>query len=198
MADEGITQFVDLGAGIPTSPSVHELARAIHPGARVLYVDNDPVVTAHDRALLAGIDGVEAIEADLRQPERILASPERSRLIDFSEPAGVLFVAVLHYIEDRDEPHGIVRAFADRMVPGSYLALSHITGEGTDPDAEPSAMRRTESDIRAFLAGFELVDPGLTDVTRWSPRAPAFSAEPGSVRVLAGIGKKPGLAAEAV
>jgi hypothetical protein len=90
-----------------------------------------------------------------------------------------------------------VRAFADSMVPGSYLALSHITGEGTDPVAATSAVCRTESDIRAFFGGFELADPGLTDVTRWSPRAPAFSAEPGSVRVLAGIGRKRGPAAEA-
>ena len=201
MADEGITQFLDLGSGIATSPSVHEVARVIHPAARVLYVDNDPVVTAHNRALLAAVDGLEAIEADIRQPARILESSECSRLVDFSEPVGVLFAAVLHCVEDSDQPRAIVRAFSDCVKPGSYLALSHITSEGTDPaaaviinktfsGASASAALRSESDIRDFLAGFELVDPGLTEVTRWSPCHPAFCAEPGPVRFLAGIGEK--------
>jgi hypothetical protein len=201
MADQGITQFLDLGTGIPTSPSVHQIARAIHPAARVLYVDNDAVVTVHNRALLATSDGVEAIQAGIRQPDRILDSTECSRLIDFSEPLGVLFVAVLHFVEHKGEPQGIVRAFADRMTAGSYLALSHVTSDGTDPEAaaiirkaysgaSAPAVFRSEDQIRAFFSGFELLDPGLTEVTRWSPHPLAFSAEPGSVRVLAGIGRK--------
>jgi hypothetical protein len=200
MADQGITQFLDLGAGIPTSPNVHELARAIHPGARVLYVDNDPVVTAHHRPLLAASEGVEAIEADIQQPASIFENPQCSRLIDFSKPLGVLLIAVLDFIADSDQPHAIVRAFADCMQPGSYLALSHITNDGTNPGAAgicsktsgPSApaVFRPENDIRGFFAGFQLADPGLTEVTRWSPRYSALGAEPRPVRFLAGIGAK--------
>jgi hypothetical protein len=200
MADQGITQFLDLGAGIPTRPNVHELARAIHPGARVLYVDNDPAVGAHNRPLLAASEGVEAIEADIRQPASIFENPQCSRLIDFSEPLGVLLIAVLHFIADSDQPHAIVNAIADRMQPGSYLALSHITNNGTNPDAPASisktygastpAVFRPENDIRRFFAAFQLTDPGLTEVTRWSPQSPAFGAEPGPVRFLAGIGAK--------
>ena len=200
MADQGITQFLDLGAGIATSPNVHELARAIHPAARVLYVDNDPVVTAHNRPLLATTEGVEAIEADIRKPASIFENPQCSRLIDFSEPLGVLLIAALHFVQDSSQPHAIVNAIADRMQPGSYLALSHITNDDTNPDAadifsktsgaSTPAVFRPENDIRGFFAGFQLTDPGLTEVTRWSPHSPALSAEPGPVRFLVGIGAK--------
>lgn len=201
MADQGITQFLDLGTGIPTSPNVHELARAIHPAARILYVDNDPVVAAHSRALLAASDGVRALQADIRDPASILNSPELPELIDFSEPVGVLFIAVLHFVEDRDQPHDIVRAFTSHMAPGSYLALSHVSRDDTDPGvmsvirgayvhASAPAVFRPEAEIRAFFSGFELLDPGLADVTRWSPYSAGFSAEPPPVRFLAGIGQK--------
>jgi len=201
MADQGISQFIDLGTGIPTSPNVHELARAIHPAARVLYVDNDTIVATHSRALLATSDGVQALQADIREPASILASRELAALIDFSRPVGVLFIAVLHFIEDRDQPHGIVRAFASHMVPGSYLALSHITSDGTNPvvmsairdayaTASAPAVFRTEAGVRDFFSGFELHDPGLAEVSRWSPYSAAFSSEPASVRFLAGIGQK--------
>lgn len=201
MADQGITQFIDLGTGIPTSPSVHELARAIHPAAHVLYVDNDLVVTTHNRALLATNDGVLAIHADIRDPDSILNSTELAELIDFSQPVGVLFVAVMHFIEDRDSPDSIVRAFTSRMIPGSYLAVSHITSDGTDDsamaairdvyaNASASAIFRTEAQIRALFRDLEILDPGLIEVERWSPYSAAFSAEPSTVRFLAGVARK--------
>lgn len=208
MADQGISQFIDLGTGIPTSPNVHELARAIHPEARVLYVDNDAIVAAHSRALLATSNGVQAIQADIREPDSILSSSELAALIDFSKPVGVLLVAVLHFIEDRDRPRDIVRALTGRMVRGSYLALSHITSDGTDRQvmstvsdayarASAPAVFRTETEIRAFFEGFDLLEPGLTEVTRWSPYSAAFSTDPSTVRFLAGIGRKTGPAKRA-
>jgi S-adenosyl methyltransferase len=201
MADQGISQFIDLGTGIPTSPNVHEVARAIQPNARVLYVDNDAVVAAHSRALLAKSDGIKALEADIREPDAILRSPELRDLIDFTQPIGILFVAVLHFIRDRDEPRGIVRAFTERMARGSYLALSHITSDGTDAqvistireayaNASAPAVFRTRAEIRAFLEGFEIMPPGLVDVTQWSPHAAIYTAPPPALRFLAGIGHK--------
>jgi hypothetical protein len=201
MADQGIRQFIDLGTGIPTSPSVHGLARAIQPDARVFYVDNDAVVTVHNRALLVKDESVRALQADIRDPGSILDSPELRELIDFSQPVGVLFVAVLHFVRDREDPLGIVRAFTSRMTPGSYLAVSHITRDGTDPEvvttireaydkASAPAIFRTEPEIQMFFSGFELVRPGLVDVTRWSPHAARFTPQPSDLRFLAGLGRK--------
>jgi hypothetical protein len=199
MADQGIRQFIDLGTGIPTSPSVHELARAIQPDARVLYVDNDRVVTVHNRALLVKDENVRALQADIRDPGSILGSPELRELIDFRQPVGLLLVAVLHFVRDQEEPLDIVRAFTSRITPGSYLALSHITSDGTDPNvmatihdayakASAPAVFRTGAEINAFFSGFELVQPGLVDVTRWTPHTAMFTAQPPDLRFLAGLG----------
>ena len=201
MADEGIKQFIDLGTGIPTRPSVHEVAQAIQPAARVLYVDNDAVVTAHNRALLAKTKGIEALQADIRETAAILASPELRRLIDFTQPVGVLFVAVLHFIPDSSDPHGTVAAFTSRMAPGSYLALSHITSDGADADvmeviqqvyatASAPAVFRSGEEIREFFSGYELLPPGLADLAKWYPYLATISATPPVLPVLAGIGRR--------
>jgi S-adenosyl methyltransferase len=201
MADEGVKQFIDLGTGMPARPSVHELAQVIHPDARVLYVDNNAVVTAHNRALLAKAEGIEALQADIREPAAILASPELRRLIDFTQPVGVLFVAVLHFIPDSDDPRGIVAAFTSRMVPGSYLALSHVTSDGAHDDvvatvhrayatASAPAVFRSEEEIRAFFSGYELMSPGLADLTKWYPYLAAIPTMPPVLPVLAGIGRR--------
>jgi len=201
MADQGIHQFIDLGTGIPTSPNVHELAQAICPDAHVLYVDNDPVVTAHNRAILAQSTGVRMIDADIREPGRIFDSTEFRELIDLSQPVAVLFVAVLHFIRDSGDPQGIVRAFTSQMVTGSYLALSHITSDGTEPGvvteiqnvyarASAPAVFRTRAEIGAFFTDFDLIHPGLADVTQWFPYGAVISAQPAGVRFLAGVGRK--------
>jgi hypothetical protein len=203
MADQGIRQFIDLGTGIPTSPSVHELAQALHPDARVLYVDNDPVVTTHNKALFGTSDKVKALQADIREPDAILRSWELRDLIDFSQPVGVLFVAVLHFVRDRDNPSSVVSAFTERMTPGSHLALSHITSDGTDPGvvatvheayahASAPAVFRARAEIEMFFADLELVRPGLADVTRWFPHASMVATQPYALRFLAGIGQKLG------
>jgi len=198
MARSGICQFIDLGTGIPTSPSVHEVARAIEPRARVLYVDNDPTVTVHNRALIAKSAGIAAIDGDIRQPSRVFASKELQELIDFSEPVGMLFVAVLHFIPDVDGLEGIVRSFTKYLAPGSWIAISHITSEGTDPavmatieeayaKASAPAVFRTKAEIRTFVADFDLIPPGLADLSQWFPY-PVFTIGPPALGFLAAAG----------
>jgi hypothetical protein len=202
MARQGIGQFIDLGTGIPTWPNVHELARSVTAGARVLYVDNDPVVTAHNQALMARREGIEVVHGDIRDPYRIFTSPQLERVIDFGQPVGVLFVAVLHFIPPEDDPESIVGSFAKYMTGGSCLAVSHITSDGTSPDVVTAVQRaykdatapavfRTADQISGFFDGLDMVTLGLTDVASWPDRMPATVAPP-VLRVLAGVGRKPG------
>jgi hypothetical protein len=138
LAAAGIDQFLDIGAGLPTRGNVHQVAQTITPGARVVYVDNDPMVLAHTRALKTGQDAT-VIHADLRDIQTILEHPDTARLIDFTQPLAVLFVAVLHFIADPDA-HAAVARFVTTVAPGSYLALSHLTAETEDPQtAAPGA-----------------------------------------------------------
>jgi len=188
MARGGIRQFIDLGTGLPTRPNVHEVARSVNPDARVLYVDNDPMVCSHARALLATNDGVAATRGDIRTPQAILDDPVTRTLIDFTRPVGVLFVAVLHFLTDDDQPLEQVAAFRWRMADGSMLTVSHITSDGTPPkvqaaiqdvyaEASAPAVFRTRQEIESFFGGLDLVKPGLVDVGAWrslrrSPPAP--------------------------
>ncbi len=202
LAQEGIDQFIDLGTGIPTSPSVHEVARRINPGARVAYVDNDPQVVVHNRALLAGGEGISAVAGDVRYPAEIAADPGTCAVIDFSRPVGVLFVAVLHFVTDADDPWESVAYFRDLTAPGSYLVLSHMTSDGSYPgavnaireayeNASAPAVFRSARRIGDFFDGFCLEFPGVVDVSEWRPDPGAVSSEM-SVRILGGVGRKPG------
>ncbi|HEY6297955.1 MAG TPA: SAM-dependent methyltransferase [Streptosporangiaceae bacterium] len=177
-AAQGVRQFLDLGTGLPSQGHVHEIVAEINPDARVVYVDNDPVVVNHAQALLLDSASVTAVQADIRDPGSILAHPGVTGLIDFSQPAAVLFVAVLHGIPDRDDPAGIVRAFARRLSPGSYLILSHLTSEGHPPElvaqkeevfarSNAPVAYRSRAEILRMFDGFTLVEPGLTAVTQW-------------------------------
>ena len=204
VAEQGIRQFIDLGAGLPSQGSTHEVARLIHPDAQVVYVDSDPVVLTHARALLVGNDsGLAVIDEDIRDTGRILEHPQTRRLIDFALPAAVLFVAVLHGIPDADDPAGIVGEFVRRLAPGSYVILSHLTREGQPAEivaqkeevwaktATPMAYRGRD-EIQRFFAGLDLVEPGLTTVTRW--RQEEASQDPllaaAGTWTLAGVGRK--------
>ncbi len=198
MARNGIDQFIDLGTGIPTRPNVHEVARAIHPDARVLYVDNDPMVYAHAQALLATTPGVAAIHGDIRCPQALLNYPGTSDLIDFTRPVGVLFVAVLHFLTDDDQPRESVAAFRWRMASGSMVAVSHITSDGTPPgvqaaiqdayaSASSSAVFRSKQEIKAFFGGLDLVEPGLVEVGAWRSLC---AASPAPLRFLGGVARK--------
>jgi hypothetical protein len=197
LASAGIRQFVDLGTGFPTSPSVHEAARRADPGAQVVYVDYDPLVHVHNTALLAQDDQVVSVRADIRQPETILEHPDVTQLIDFGQPVGVLCVAVLHLVPDAEDPAGIVARFRDHMCSGSYLALSQFAAD-SDPEAmaELRAVAagtavetyfRPRDAILRFFDGFQLVPPGLTDVERWRQEG----AAPTRLKIAGAVSRKP-------
>jgi hypothetical protein len=180
LAEQGIAQYLDLGSGLPTSPSVHEVAREVIPGARVVYVDHDPIVVAHNDALLATRDGVITIRADLRDPDAVLASEALAKVIDFAEPVAVLLLNVLHFISLEEDAPGIIAKVRGRMAPGSYLAISLGTSEGADPDmiagtaatyaeARTPFTLRSRAEIMELFAGFELVEPGLVSLPEWRP-----------------------------
>jgi S-adenosyl methyltransferase len=200
LAEAGVGQFIDLGTGIPTSPNVHEVARKTVPGARVVYVDHDPVVLAHSRALLATDDGVAAVKADFRDPAEVLGDPIVTSMIDFSQPVAVLLLSVLHFIADEEGPDQMVAGFLGPLVPGSYLALSSITTDGLDETtatgtrelyraAHTPAAPRSREQLMEFFAGCELAGPGLADVVQWRPD-PDTDTTPTKVHMLGGVGRK--------
>jgi O-methyltransferase involved in polyketide biosynthesis len=204
----GIRQYVDIGAGLPTSPNVHESARAVVPAARVAYVDNDRVAVTHARALLATDDQVIVIDADAREHEAILAGPRLGALIDLSEPVCVLFVSMLHFLT-ADEADTIVAAFRERMAPGSYLVISAGHQENHRVQEQVQAAYgdttvltgRPAAEIAAYFDGFDLVPPGVVPVTEWPldepdagqrPRIQHVSPAPAKASMLAGVGRKRG------
>lgn len=200
LAHAGIDQFIELGSGLPTSPNVHEVAREIQPDAHVVYVDNDPVVLAHDRALLSTTPPqVVTIPGDIREPAGILTHPDLTRLIDFSRPVAVLFIAILHFIPE--DPTPLITAFTDRTVPGSYLAISHGVSDGHDTVAvehiksvystvSSPAVFRTSAEVEALFTGYDLVDPGLVDVTDWYPHGAPDHTVPGAGWYAGALGRK--------
>jgi hypothetical protein len=178
LAESGIRQFLDLGTGLPSQNNVHEVAQRVHPDARVVYVDNDPIVSAHARALLATDASTVVVQEDIRDPARVLAHPAVRQMIDFSQPVAVMCVAVLHFITDDADPWGIVSTMTEHLVPGSYLTVSHGTLDGHPADvvtafqqnfknASAPAAHRSREAIARFFDGFDLVDPGLVPVTDW-------------------------------
>jgi hypothetical protein len=202
-AREGITQYLDIGAGLPTSPSVHECARAVAPGARVAYVDSDLVAVRHAQALLPAGDEVIAFDGDAREPEAILASPALAGVIDLAEPVCLLLVSMLHFVTAA-EADMLVGTFRQRMVPGSYLVISqgHAGPVPREPVQDAYGSRitltgRPAAEIAAYFAGFDLVPPGLVPVAEWSaaqpgappPCQPAQATSP-QAGMLAGVGRK--------
>ncbi|MES9542885.1 MULTISPECIES: SAM-dependent methyltransferase [unclassified Actinomadura] len=178
-AEAGIRQFLDMGCGLPTDNNVHQVAQRFAPDARVVYVDHDPIVLAHARALLGGDGSTVVITADFRDTQAILAEPEVERLIDFDEPLAVLFLSVGHHLTDADDPRGIIRTVMDRAVPGSHLAFSQIVcsdpDRAADLDARMSAagipwQNRNRDEVDALLSdGLEPVEPGLVNLMQWRP-----------------------------
>ncbi|HUD35325.1 MAG TPA: SAM-dependent methyltransferase [Streptosporangiaceae bacterium] len=177
-AEYGIRQFIDVGAGLPTQKSVHMVAQEIAPGTRVVYVDNDPVVCSHGRALLEG-EASAMLEGDLRSPEAILDDPVTRELIDFSQPYALLLAAILHFVPDSEDPKGIIARFRATMAPGSALVISHGTMETRpdDPRARLSARvyrqasanlsLRSLDEVRELFDGFTLIEPGLVGTSEW-------------------------------
>ncbi|MEU7938699.1 SAM-dependent methyltransferase [Microbispora bryophytorum] len=180
--EAGMTQFLDIGTGIPTQGNTHEVAQQVNPAARVAYVDNDPIVLVHGRALLTGSAAgmTSVIEADLRKPETILSHPEVRAVIDFDRPVAVILAGVLHFITDEEDPHGLVETFKAAVPSGSHLLLSHITldfapqvseEDFTKPYDNSTApmVPRTLDQVLRFFEGWQVIDPGVVEVVRWRP-----------------------------
>lgn len=202
MVEEGIDQFLDLGSGIPTVGNVHEAAQAVDPEARVVYVDIDPVAVAHGRAMLADDQRATIICADICETEAILNHPEVQALIDFERPLGLLLVAILPFVVDDEEAEGVVRTFADRLAPGSFMAISHSAAEAKIPGLEKLeelwgqaslSVARYRDQVAQYFDGFELVEPGLVPTSQWRPEGPndLLVSEPDRVYFVAGVGRKP-------
>ena len=206
--EAGIRQFLDIGAGLPSADNVHEVAQAVAPESRVVYIDNDPIVLAHAQALLTGSpEGRTAyIEADLRDPEAILASPAVARTLDLNRQMALMLVAVLHFLVDADEPARMVATLLDALAPGSYLVASHVTPEHdpagvgglerTYQQAGILAQARTAGEFAALaFDGLEMIDPGVVLVSEW--RRPAGPRPlPAEVNWYGGISRKTGAPAQ--
>ncbi len=197
--DLGIAQFIDLGSGLPTADNVHQVAQRANPAARVVYVDNDPIVLAHGRALLEENEFTTVLSGDIRQPGQILAAPEAARLIDFGRPVGIIASAILHHIADEEDPLGIIRAFRDVVPPGSYLFISHFRTLG-DPDSAAleeimleafgRGVWRTDAQIAEYFEGTELLPPGIVPCARWRAAADPGELDGYQRLIVAGLGRK--------
>lgn len=201
IAEQGIRQFIDLGSGIPTTPpSVHNAVRGVDPAAHVVYVDVDPVVVAHSRALRSIGPGLTTVLADIRRPETVLDHPDLQAHIDFNEPVGVVIFSVLDVVEGKDDPFGIVQRFRERMAPGSYLGISHLSARSA-PDAVahthkisqetgfPAVAFRPDEEVLRFFDGFDLVEPGLVDIREWHPEQEAPQVK---IKLVGAVGRKAG------
>ena len=183
-AEAGITQFLDIGSGLPSAGNVHEIARDASPGARVVYIDNDPVVGVHGRALLADAATARFVTADVRRPAEVLDDPEVQGFIDFGRPVGLLMLAILHHISDAEDPSAIAARFRETLAPGSYLAISSVRMPGPEHPAEAEKARavqelfneklgtglwREDQEILAWFGDWELLEPGLVPLPEWRP-----------------------------
>ncbi|MQY09308.1 hypothetical protein ACRB68_74270 [Actinomadura sp. RB68] len=202
--EAGVTQFLDIGAGLPSAGNVHEIAQAEDPAARVVYVDNDPIVLAHARSLLVGTpEGRTAyMDSDLRDPDRILGDPVTRRTLDFDRPIALIMVATLHFIVDAEQPCAIVGKLMEALPSGSYFASSHVTPE-FDPEGVGGLVRaynnsgiagqaRTKQEFTEMaFAGLELVDPGVTLVSEWHPDSDGERPSADQVNWFGGVARKP-------
>jgi SAM-dependent methyltransferase len=197
----GITQFIDLGSGLPTAGNVHEVAREINPAARVVYVDNDPIVLAHGRALLAEDGVATVIQADLYEPEKIFSSPEVAAFVDLERPVGIILAAIIHHVPDERDPQAVVRRLYDFVAPGSYFVLTHLHDAGDDPRVEEAkkilqqglggSYFRSAAEIGSFLDGLTILEPGVAHSTAWRPNGPVGLLEhPLHSQIVAVMGRK--------
>lgn len=202
-ADRGIKQFLDIGSGIPSFGNVHEVAQTVDPECRVLYVDHDPVAVAHSKTVLAGNERTGVVAADLRKPQGILDSPQTRELLDLSRPVALLLVAVLHFIEDADDPYTAVATLRKALAPGSLLILTHASYEGIPVPQEQAVgavgvyrnirnplVMRSHEEVARFFQGYELVEPGLVAMPEWRPETPVDQEDPYAFSGFVGVGLK--------
>jgi SAM-dependent methyltransferase len=199
LAERGVRQFLDLGSGLPTRENVHEVAQRTAPDSKVVYVDHDPVVLAHARALLSDDERTTVIQADLRDPAAVIDHAEVRARFDFDEPVGLLMLAVLHFVPDDDEAFGVVARLRERLVPGSHVVISHghagtISGEVEDKvrgtygkTAQGDVVGRTPEDLMRFFDGCELLPPGIVPVDEWDAGTDFFVPDLTEPGVLGGV-----------
>ena len=203
VAEAGIRQFLDIGTGLPSANNVHEVAQGQVPSCRIVYVDSDPIVLAHARALLTSSpEGKTAyIHADFRDPEKILADPATRGTLDFTKPVALMLVAILHFIPDTDNPRRVIETLLDALPSGSYLVASHVTAEH-DPDTLAGAgraysergltgqIRTSEEFADLAFAGLEMVDPGVVLVSDWRPQGTGPRPLASEVNTYGGVARK--------
>jgi hypothetical protein len=213
VGEAGVRQFIDLGSGLPTQGNVHQIAQEVAPAARVVYVDNDPIVLTHGRALLAE-DGITTIvQGDIREPKALLNHAEVRQLIDFNQPVGLLLFAILHHLKDHEDPRGIAARLLAELPAGSYIAISHFHNPGAALPAVAEQVAageklfnerlgtgrwRTRKEILAYFGGLEPIEPGLVPLLQWRPSpdaAPhvdtAAELAPLHYAFLGGVARKP-------
>jgi S-adenosyl methyltransferase len=207
-AQAGLRQFIDLGSGLPTQRNTHEAVQAVAPGARVAYVDNDPLVAVYAGQLLTADGTTAVVTRDLRDTGAVLADPGLRAVMDLSQPVGLLATAVLHFVPDSDDPWAILRRYTDALAPGSCIALSHFTADGLSPDlvragtdmydrAAAGLYPRTRAQVMRFFDGLELVpaqagaEPALSYVGSWRALDPEATDTPGSRGLYAGVARRP-------
>jgi S-adenosyl methyltransferase len=201
--ERGIRQFLDVGTGLPTTSNVHEVAQDVAPESRIVYVDNDPLVLAHARALLTSSPAGRTafIQADLRDPAAILDDQATRDVIDFTKPVALMLVAVLHFIQDEDKPAQLIATLLDALPPGSFLVASHLTGEhdreawGTierdyRANGIPAQWRDGDEFARLAFAGLEIIPPGVVLVSEWRPRSTTPRPSPAEVSFYGGVARK--------
>lgn len=201
-----IDQFLDLGSGFPTAENTHQIAQRYRPEAHVVYVDNDPVVQAHGRAVLEENEYTHVSGADITRPAEALADPEITKYLDFSRPIGVIMCGIVHHIKDLDEAREVVQAYVDAVPSGSYLVLAHQHNPGDGSEAARIAsslddrfhgtgldtLYRSREDIESLFSGLELVEPGLTNPHLWWPDGPRLHPlSPVNLTTLGGVARKP-------
>jgi SAM-dependent methyltransferase len=203
LAEAGVRQFLDVGTGLPTQSNVHEVAQDAAPDSRVVYVDNDPVVLAHGRAILGGAESVHIVHADLRSPKEILDSPEVRQRLDFDRPIAILLLAIVHFLQEADDPEAVVARFREALPVGGHLVLSHVCGEAL-PGSVPGVtevykhsttpiVARSPDRIERLFGDLELAEPGLVNVAQWRPDSEETRRIAEKYRrpyFLAGVGRK--------
>ena len=200
--EEGIRQFLDIGTVLPTAVNTHQVAQRVAPQSRIVYADNDPLVLAHARALLTSTpEGVcDYVDGDLREPGKILA--QAARTLDFSQPAGLMLLGIVHHIPDTEQAYSIVGHLVAALAPGSFLAINHSTSAVHGAAMEeavahwnrvgtPSMTLRTPEQITRFFDGLDLLPPGVVSCSRWRPDLTPAGGEPAEVDEFCGVARKP-------
>ena len=199
MVAQGVTQFLDLGSGLPTVQNTHQIAQTMNRASRVVYVDNDPSVFLHGQALLADDASTTVVLADIRTPDKLLAMEEVSGFLDFGKPVGLIMNAVIHHVLDEEDPYGIVDRYKRALAPGSYMQLTHFCDESPEARANAAVLKRSlgrgqvrsREEIIRFFDGLELVQPGVVFLPFWQPDTLPNECEPGSMLMLCGVARKP-------